>query len=139
MGLTAAAREALEPEDGQPQSAEILKTADIIVGPWTVATPYAGLPPEEDGAIAAVAASPAHKVLIPKAEAHWDWAGVAGWKEETAVRQAVQSVKQVAAGETVDAKKPLGAGRIILIRIGVFFLINLLLTLFSILAGGWVY
>ena len=26
-------------------------------------------------------------MLIPKAEEDWDWAGVAGWKEETAVRR----------------------------------------------------
>lgn len=87
VGLTTAARAALGPQNGQPETAAILKSADIIVGPWTVATPFAGPQPDEEGIFAALAASPAHKVLIPKAEEDWDWAGVAGWKEETAVRR----------------------------------------------------
>ena len=135
VGLTTAARAALGPQNGQPETAAILKSADIIVGPWTVATPFAGPQPDEEGIFAALAASPAHKVLIPKAEEDWDWAGVAGWKEETAVRQVVDAVKQIAAGEPVCAKKPLGISRAILIIIGVFFLLIFLFMLINMFGG----
>ena len=74
-------------------------------------------------------------MLIPKAEEHWDWAGVAGWKEETAVRQVVDAVKQIAAGEPVCAKKPLGISRAILIIIGVFFLLIFLFMLINMFGG----
>lgn len=86
-------------------------------------------------AFAAVAGSAAHKVLIPKAIENWDWSGLSIWKEEDAVRQTVQAVKQIVEGEPVQLKKPWGIGRIVLIVFAIFFLIMVLFSLLSGLLG----
>jgi hypothetical protein len=117
----------------QPALADVIKSADIIVGPWTVITPFAGEQPLQAGAIAAIAASPAPKVLIPKTGEGWNWSGVAEWKEDSAVDQAVQAVKQVATGKTVKTKKPMTAGRIIFIILTVLFSIPFLFVLVNVI------
>jgi hypothetical protein len=147
IGLTPAAQAAFTGSNGHPEMAaqsepaeplvaaerptlaDAIKSADIIVGPWTVSTPYAGEQPQDAGVIADIAASPAPKVLIPKMGEGWNWSGVAEWKEETAVDQAVQAVRQVATGKAVEARKPMTVGRIVLVILAVLFSIPFLFVL----------
>lgn len=129
VGLTASARLGLNNGSEQVDTAQILNAADIIIGPWTMATPFAGEKLEDDGAIEAIAASPAKKLLIPRAVDHWDWAGVEHQQDAAVINQVVQAVGQILAGESVEVKKPFGAARIILMVIGAFFLILCLLTM----------
>jgi len=72
-------------------------------------------------------------VLIPKTGEGWNWSGVAEWKEDSAVDQAVQAVKQVATGKTVRTKKPMTAGRIICIILTVLFSIPFLFVLVNVI------
>jgi len=121
--------EALSGEDkGAGQNAAIaeLTEAGLIVGPWVITVPGGG-----DGAVAAdiahaVAASSARKLLVPVQVEGWDWAGVKRYKADDLLRQTVQAIKQIAAGEMVKVLRPMGAGTIIAIVIGVFFLLILL-------------
>jgi hypothetical protein len=111
---------------------ELLATAEIIVGPWTMATPYVVHGQTDLNMLAAISASPAHKLLIPKPEPDWDWAGVEEWQAETAVQQVIYSVKQLIAGQTVKAKKAYSLGNAIAIGLAIFVLISLLPFLFII-------
>jgi uncharacterized protein YqgC (DUF456 family) len=52
--------------------------------------------------------------------------GVDRWSTEALIRQTVEAVKQIAAGEEVKPSRSLSAGAIIGIIIGVFFLLILL-------------
>jgi len=97
--------------------------AGLIVGPWEIAV--------ADGAVStkvaqAVASSPARKLLVPSRSGGWDWAGVDRWDPEAIVVQTVRAVKQVLAGEEVKARRPMSAGSIIGIIVGVLFLLILL-------------
>ena len=56
----------------------------------------------------------------------WEWAGVDRWNAEAIVRQTVRAVKQIVEGEEVKPARPLGAGAVIGIIIGVLFLLILL-------------
>jgi hypothetical protein len=121
--------EVLTGEDkGEGQDAAIaeLTEAGLIVGPWVITVPGGG-----EGAVTAdiahaVATSSARKLLVPIQVEGWDWAGVERWKADDLLRQTVQAVKQIAAGEMVKILRPMGAGAIIAIVIGVFFLLILL-------------
>lgn len=112
--------------EGQDAAIAELTKAGLIVGPWAITVPGGS-----EGAVTAdiahaVAASPARKLLVPQQVEGWDWAGVERWKADDLLRQTVHAVKQIAAGETVKVLRPLGAGTIIAIIIGVFFLLILL-------------
>jgi hypothetical protein len=121
--------EVLTGEDkGEGKDAAIAELAEagLIVGPWVITVPGGG-----EGAVTAdiahaVVTSSARKLLIPVQVEGWDWAGVERWKADDLLRQTVQAVKQIAAGEIVKVLRPMGAGTIIAIVIGVFFLLILL-------------
>jgi len=100
-----------------------LREAGLIVGPWLIAT-AGGL--VSDKVAAAVVSSPARKLLIPIHAQGWDWAGVDRWDSSAIVVQTVRAVKQVLAGEEVRPHRPMGAGSIIGIVVGVVFLLILL-------------
>jgi len=80
--------------------------------------------------LTAVSTSPAHKLLIPKPEEGWDWAGVSQWESETAVKQTIRAIKQLIAGQAVKAKKGYGLGTVIAVVAGILVLLNLLPILF---------
>lgn len=126
IGLTAAANEALHTADEPLPAGEVLKSAQIIVGPWTIATPYVVHGETDMEMLAAVSASPGHKLLIPKPEQGWDWAGMGKWNAETAVKQTINAVKQIIAGQAVNEKKGINISTVIAIAVGVFILLNLL-------------
>jgi hypothetical protein len=131
IGLTAAAKETLHTADDLLPAREILSTARIIVGPWTMATPYVIHGETDMEMLAAVSASPARKLLIPKPEPGWDWAGVGTWEMDTAVKQTIFAVKQFMAGQPIHGRKGFSAGMIIGIIIGVFLLLQTLLMVLS--------
>jgi hypothetical protein len=132
IALSPEARALLVQEPQQRSDHDLLQAADIIVAPWTAVTPHAGRDMEEGDIFEAVAGSPAHKLLIPTPREGWDWSGVESWREETAVRQTVQGVKQIVAGEAVRLRKPFGIGRLLLTVAGVLLLILFLFTMISI-------
>ncbi len=100
-----------------------LAGAGLIVGPWNIVVAGEAVSAE---VAAAVVASPARKLLVPTRANGWEWAGVDRWNAEAIVRQTVRAVKQIVEGEEVKPARPLGAGAIIGIIIGVFFLLILL-------------
>jgi hypothetical protein len=112
--------------EGHDAAIAELTKAGLIVGPWAITVPGGG-----EGAVTAdiahaVATSSARKLLVPEQVEGWDWAGVERWKADDLLRQTVHAIKQIAAGEIVKVLRPLGAGTIIAIIIGVFFLLTLL-------------
>ena len=72
-----------------------------------MATPYVNHGDTDLDALAAIATSPAHKLLIPKPEPDWDWSGIGAWETETAVQQTIRSVEQLISGQPVKEKKDL--------------------------------
>ena len=56
----------------------------------------------------------------------WEWAGVDRWNAEAIVQQTLRAVKQIVQGEAVRPIRPLSAGAIIGIMVGVLFLLTLL-------------
>jgi hypothetical protein len=114
-----------ETEGDDEKIATQLAQAGLIVGPWMIAVPGG-----EGGAVTpaiaqAVLDSPALKLLAPTRAEGWDWAGVDRWDAEALVQQTVSAVKQIATGEEVKSARPLGAGAIIAIIIGVLLLLLL--------------
>jgi hypothetical protein len=139
IGLTQPAVEAMgmAPAISNQQS-EIcnrLASAGLIVGSWTIAVVGGAVTAEIAGA---VVASPARKLLVPTRADGWEWAGVDRWNAEAIVRQTVRAVKQMAEGEEVKPVRPLGAGEIIGIIIGVIVLLILLaIPVLSFFSGGF--
>ena len=115
-------------ERSDKETATQLAQAGLIVGPWMIAVPGGA-----EGAVSpqvsqAVVNSPALKLLVPVRPTGWEWAGVDRWDSEALVRQTVRAVKQIATGEQVKPARPLGAGTIIAIIIGVLFLLIMVLS-----------
>ncbi len=130
IGLTPQANETLHTADEPLPAQEALATAQIIVGPWTMATPYVVHGETDMEMLAAVSASPGHKLLIPTPEPGWDWAGVGRWEMDTAVRQTIRAIKQLIAGQVVKSKSGPSLGTIIGVVVFIFILMNLLPMLF---------
>ncbi|HLB50475.1 MAG TPA: DUF5671 domain-containing protein [Anaerolineales bacterium] len=129
IGLTPAAAETMGMDSAignQPLAiTNHLADAGLIVGLWNIA--IAG---GASGAVTAevagvIVSSPARKLLVPMRTDGWEWAGVDRWNAEAIVRQTVRAVKQMAEGEEVKPVRPLGAGAIIGIIIGVIVLLIL--------------
>src|SRR5262249_25561351 len=76
----------------------------LIVAPWN--SPLANGPLSAELA-RAISASRAPKLLIPIRSEGWEWAGVERWSTEALIRQTLQAVKQIAAGEEVKPARPL--------------------------------
>jgi hypothetical protein len=116
-------------EDTERSGEEIatqLAQAGLIVGPWMIAVPGGAGGAVTPMIAQAVLDSPALKLLAPTRAEGWDWAGVDRWDAEALVQQTVSAVKQIATEEEVKPARPLGAGAIIAIIIGVLFLLILL-------------
>jgi hypothetical protein len=81
----------------------VLESADLIVGPWSMAAAHAGLSADEH-VQAAIAASPARKLILPRPAPGWEWTATGSWQPETAVRDTVEQVTTIVAGETAAAQ-----------------------------------
>jgi len=123
IGLTPLAAEAMGMTGDATGIAARLAGANLIVGPWSMAVSGGPVTAEIAGA---VVGSPARKLLVPVRTEEWEWAGVDQWNAEAIVRQTVHAAKQMVDREEVKPVRPLGAGAIIGIIIGVLFLLILL-------------
>ena len=74
-----------------------MATAQIIIGKWTIVAPYIGSEERDWNTIDLIFSTPAHKLLLPKAQANWDWIGVREWRKETAVKETVRAIKKMVA------------------------------------------
>lgn len=129
IGLTSDAVTAMENGDERLPITEALKKAEIIVGSWTIATPYVDHGQTDLDSLVAIASSPGHKLLIPRSEEKWDWIGVNEWQMETAVEQTIYSIEQVIARKPVKTAKSYKLGTAIAIGLGIFVIINLVLPI----------
>jgi len=118
-----------EAAEGTKESEEdlsLLRQARVIVGPWMMAVPGWGEGLVRPEIAREILHSPADKVLIPSREEGWEWAGVDLGNRPMLVRQAARAVRQILEGESVEPSKPLGAGAIIAIVLGVLVLLAIL-------------
>ncbi|MBW8012440.1 MAG: DUF3842 family protein [Chloroflexi bacterium] len=123
VGLTKDAAQMMEVNFETKSLSDKLASADLIVGPWSIAVADEGVSGDLS---AAVVASSARKLLIPLRKTGWDWAGVDIKTTETMVEQAVLAVKQILGNEEVKPSKPFGCASIALIVIGIFVLLALI-------------
>lgn len=124
VGLTPAAAAAMNADTSDIVGR--LSAAQVIVGPWMIAAPGTGTEGVSPEIAAAVAASPARKILIPARTESWEWAGVDFWKDEMLARHVTNAVRQAIEGKPVKPVRPLGAGAIIAIALGVLIGLPLL-------------
>ena len=127
IGLTASAAAAMG-QDAQRPPEQTLAAAGIIIGPWSMAAPHAGLGADES-IPAAIAASPARKLILPRPTPGWQWAGAEAWDEESAVRQAAQAVEELLAGEGVRQRRAAGPGMILLLLAATLIILILIANL----------
>jgi len=139
IGLTPHANETLHTAEGPVPAQEALAAAQIIVGPWTMATPYVVHGETDMEMLAAVSASPGQKLLIPTPEPGWNWAGVGRWEMDTAVKQTIRAVKQLIAGQVVKGKSGPNIGAIIGTVIFIFLLLNMLPMLLALILGQFTF
>lgn len=100
--------------------------ANLIVGPWQLAVDGGlnkAVTPEVSDA---VVGSLARKLITPNWYDGWDWVGVEHWSDDALVDQTARAIKQIVQGDDVRLVKPLGAGAIIGIIIGILFLLTIL-------------
>ena len=132
IGLTEEAARQMGSEgptaDRRISPAERLGAAGIIIGPWQMVVPGSDQDTTAKRAAQAILRSEAHKLLAPMRAQGWDWAGVEPMGMESFARQAVHAVRQLAAGEEIKPARPLSAGAIIGIVLGVLFLLILIVV-----------
>jgi len=124
FSLTPSPAEAVESR-GEALAARLAQM-ELIVGPWTIAVAGGASGAVTAQVAGAVVTSPARKLLIPVRTDNWEWAGVDRWSAEAIVQQTVRAVKQIVHGEEVKPVRPLSAGAIIGIVVGVLILLILL-------------
>jgi hypothetical protein len=136
FGLTPEASEVLGTSVDAADVPAALAESAVIIGPWVISV-AGGAGGAVDAEIArAVNDSPARKLLIPVPGDGWEWVGVDSLKSKEIVRQAVQSVRQIVAGEAVKQARRMSAGAIAGLIFGVLFmLIAFVLPLLWLLAG----
>ncbi|WP_129629843.1 DUF5671 domain-containing protein [Candidatus Oscillochloris fontis] len=128
IGLTPVASATLnaipDPRGVTAQLAEV----GLIIAPWQAALAQAG----NSEVAQAVAASPAHKLLIPKPATGWDWVGANVWHdEEDALKAVVGAVRQVLNGDPVrplNETSPINILGAIVGVIVVFFLLMFIIS-----------
>ncbi len=128
VGLTGFAAEMMEVAGEKTSADQILAEADIIIGPWSMAAPHAGLSADES-IEAAIAASPARKLILPRPAVGWEWIGLEPWELEAAVREAADAVAQIISGETAMPRRPVGPGMIILLIVATLIILVLITSL----------
>jgi hypothetical protein len=70
--------------------------------------------------------SPARKLLIPTRLEGWEWAGLDRWDRQDLIQQTVHAIEQMVSGDPVQPARPLSAGTIVLIVIGVLIALSVL-------------
>jgi hypothetical protein len=120
------------PVDGESREAALAKlgAAGLIVGPWPMAVSGGAGGQVSAEIAAAVASSPARKILIPTHFEGWDLAGVESPNTESALLQTVRAVKQFIEGEEIKPHRPMSAGAVIGTIVGVILLLIILVNNF---------
>ena len=108
-----------------------IAAAGVLVLPWNIYLPGSNAAPE---LLAAIADSPARKLLLPQWLETWDWAGVERSDEQALTRHVVKALKQILAGESVRAGRGLGAGAIVAITLGSLVLFVMITSILSAIA-----
>ena len=124
LGLSLAARDRLGasgaedagPAEAVPTEAALaaIDDAALLILPWNALEAGSELPELAE----AIAASRAHKLLLPTPASGVDWVGVDRWETPELIEQTVAAVRQIAAGVPVEPERPLGVGTLILLAIG---------------------
>jgi hypothetical protein len=99
IGLTAEAAQAMGGNGAQ--AAEHIAAAKLIVGPWQIAVAGGAVSAEVAGA---VAASAAHKLLVPSHADNWDWVGGESGSDQARAHETARAVKQLLDGEEINAR-----------------------------------
>ena len=110
----------------QKEIIDQLNQADLIISPWEIVKAGGASSEISNEITRAVVNSSAIKLLLPTRSERWEWVGVEKWDSEYFVRHTINAVKQFLKGEDVKLIKPLGAGAILVIIIGIILLLNLL-------------
>ena len=110
----------------QKEIIDQLNQADLIISPWEIVKAGGASSEISNEITRAVVNSSAIKLLLPTRSERWEWVGVEKWDSEYFVRHTINAVKQFLKGEDVKLIKPLGAGAILGIIIGIIFLLILL-------------
>jgi len=97
-----------------------LAAANLLVAGWSAT---AGLDAAGSRVALAVAASPARKLLVPMPLAGWEWAGVDRWSAPALVAQTVRAVRQWVDGDDIRAVRPMSAGSLLGLIVGVLVLL----------------
>ena len=103
-----------------------LAAAELIVCPWTVLLPEGAGQGASPEIAQAVVDSPARKLLIPTRPEGWEWAGLDRWDRQDLIQQTVHAIEQMVSGDPVQPARPLSAGTIVLIVIGVLIALSVL-------------
>lgn len=121
---------------GEDVAAEtaVLSQAHVIITPASVAQRNGQA--EIAAMTAAIAGSPAHKLLIPVSQPDCLWLGVEKEDEAALAKQAVAAIAQIASGEPVHPVRQLGTGVILLMILGGLILFPLIMSLVRIIMGG---
>lgn len=82
-----------------------ISEASLIVGPWTIAC-VGG--PVDKQIMAAIAASPARKLLIPDRFGSWGWIGVDELQPKDVIRQTLHTIRQMLSGEDIKMHRMKG-------------------------------
>ncbi len=98
VGLSPAASGVMGIPWDQSALAAPLRSANVIVGSWTMAAANGQVSPE---IAQVIAASPARKLNVPTWGEGWEWVGIERLDDEALVREAVRAVKQILEGEEV--------------------------------------
>jgi hypothetical protein len=101
LALSTAAAESMNINLEEQTAAEILSSAEVLIGPWTMVL-------EEEPIGNTISTSPARKLLIPTAETGWDWIGVEPMNMDKTVDEVVNTVKQIAVGEDIRHPRKMG-------------------------------
>jgi hypothetical protein len=136
IGLTMAAAEAMGGGARPEELAGHLSDAHIVVVPWhaTVPDPHS---PESEGVASGLAASPGHKLVVPTPAEGWAWPGVEPRDVDDLLAQTVHAIRLLAAGETVEPRRPLGVGAWIGIALAVLLLFAVVITpILNLMIGG---
>jgi hypothetical protein len=120
LALSMQAAHAMDIEPEKQSHTEIITSAEVIVGPWTMECKGKKDGAEFYPAIDEISLSKTHKLLIPISETGLDWIGVESYKMETIVNEVLNAVKQIAVGDEVKKGRklgPLGIAIIVLISL----------------------
>jgi hypothetical protein len=133
VGLTPEAAAAMGADDTQPVVARIAD-GGIIVGPWWLAA--SGDAATTPDVAAALAASPARKLLAPLPALGWEWVGVERPEPEQVAGQVVRAVRQAVEGVSVRPARHLSGCVIVGVAAAALLLFVVARMLLGLLGSG---